>query len=241
MLNLETFNTYLRQNRDRFIDELRQFIAQPSVAAAGRGIQPMADLLSERFRKLGATVTAYPIANGSPVVYAELSGASDLTMMIYNHYDVQPEVPLELWDSPPFDLTERNGVLYGRGTADDKGELLARIQAVEAWQATQGQLPCKIKWVVEGEEEISSVHLPEWAEHYKHMLAADGLLWEGGGYDALGRYSMAQGCKGIAYFELHADGPKMDLHSSIAPIVPNPAWRLVWALSTGTVKTRQSQ
>lgn len=232
MYKAEPFNAYLKQNRDRFIGELGEFIAVPSVAADGRGIQPMADLLAERFRKLGATVTQYPLPNGSPVVYAELPGASDATMMIYNHYDVQPEVPLELWDSPPFQLTERDGILYGRGTSDDKGELLARIQAVEAWQATHGELPCRIKWVVEGEEEISSVNLPAWAEANRDMLKADGLLWEGGGYDALGRISMVQGCKGIAYFELHADGPKMDLHSSLAPMVPNPAWRLVWALST---------
>ncbi len=232
MYNADTFNAYLDANHARFINELAEFIAIPSVAADGRGIQPMADLLAERFRKLGAVVTAYPIAGGSPVVYAELPGASDATLMIYNHYDVQPEVPLDLWDTPPFELRVHDGVMFGRGTSDDKGELLARIQAVEAWQATHGELPCKIKWVVEGEEEISSVNLPAWTEQHQAMLAADGLLWEGGGYDALGRYRFEQGCKGIAYFELHADGPKIDVHSSVAPIVPNPAWRLVWALST---------
>ena len=233
MYHTDSFNAYLQANRDRFIDELRQFIAQPSVAAEKRGIQPMADLLAERFRKLGAQVTQYPLSEGgSPVVYAELPGASDLTLMIYNHYDVQPEVPLDLWQSDPFELTIRDGIMYGRGTSDDKGELLARIQAVEAWQATQGELPCQIKWVVEGEEEISSIHLPQWAEQYRAMLNADGLLWEGGGYDDLGRITMAQGCKGIAYFELHTYGPNHDLHSSVAPIVPNPVWRLVWALST---------
>jgi acetylornithine deacetylase/succinyl-diaminopimelate desuccinylase-like protein len=233
MYDTGSFDAYLKANRDRFIDELRQFIAQPSVAADGRGIQPMADLLSARLHKLGATVSQFPLADGgSPVVYAELPGKSSVTLMIYNHYDVQPEVPLDLWNSPPFELTLRDGILYGRGTSDDKGELLARIQAVEAWQATQGELPCRIRWVVEGEEEISSVHLPAWADQHRDMLAADGLLWEGGGYDAKGRHTMAVGCKGIAYFELHADGPKIDVHSSTAPIVPNPAWRLVWALNT---------
>ncbi|MHB8627074.1 MAG: M20/M25/M40 family metallo-hydrolase [Aggregatilineales bacterium] len=232
MYKIDSFNNYLDANHARFIGELGEFIAVPSVAADGRGIGPMADLLAARFRKIGATVTRFPLPNGSPVVYAELPGTSDLTMLIYNHYDVQPEVPLELWDSPPFELTVKDGVMYGRGTADDKGELLARIQAVEAWQATQGALPCKIKWVVEGEEEISSVNLPAWAASQQDLLHADGLLWEGGGYDALGRVNMVQGCKGIAYFELHADGAKIDLHSSVAPIVPNPAWRLVWALNT---------
>src|SRR5579859_1647736 len=181
MYNTDSFNRYLDTNHTRFIGELGEFIAVPSVAADGRGIGPMADLLAARFRKIGATVTQFPLPNGSPVVYAELPGTSDLTMLIYNHYDVQPEVPLELWDSPPFELTVKDGVMYGRGTADDKGELLARIQAVEAWQATQGALPCKIKWVVEGEEEISSVNLPAWAESHRDLLSADGLLWEGGG------------------------------------------------------------
>jgi acetylornithine deacetylase/succinyl-diaminopimelate desuccinylase-like protein len=233
MYDNQPFNAFLNANHERFIDELRQFIAQPSVAADKRAIQPMADILAERFRKLGAKVAQHPLPDGgSPVVYAELPGATDLTLMIYNHYDVQPEVPLELWNSPPFELTIRDGVMYGRGTSDDKGELLARIQAIEAWQATQGVLPCRIKWVVEGEEEIGSVHLPMWVEQERDMLRADGLLWEGGGYDAIGRITMAEGCKGIAYFELHVHGPKMDLHSSVAPMVPNPAWRLVWALST---------
>ena len=231
MYQPEPFNTYLNTQHDHFLDELRQFIAQPSVAAEKRGIQPMADLLSERFRQLGATVKQFPIKDGSPVVYAEL-GEGNKTLMMYNHYDVQPEVPLGLWQSEPFELTIRDGVMYGRGTADDKGELLLRIQAIEAWQSTHGKLPCRIKWVVEGEEEIGSVHFPEWAEHNQNMLSADGLLWEGGGYDALGRVRMACGCKGIAYFELHANGANIDLHSSVAPIVVNPAWRLVWALNT---------
>ena len=105
MYNKDAFDSYLKQHHDRFIDEFAQFIAVPSVAADGRGIQPMADLLAERFRKLGARVTQYPLPGGSPVVYAELDGSSDSTMLIYNHYDVQPEVPLNLWDSDPFKLT----------------------------------------------------------------------------------------------------------------------------------------
>jgi len=232
LFNREAFDRYVAANRERFLKEFAEFIAVPSVAAQKREIEPMAELLAARLRKLGANVTVFPIENGSPIVYAELRGESDDTLMIYNHYDVQPEVPLELWNSAPFELTSKDGILYGRGTSDDKGELLARIQAVETWIATHGKLPVTLKWVVEGEEEISSVHLPEWVDQHRDILKADGLLWEGGGYDAKGRYSMGMGCKGIAYFELHAHGATMDLHSSIAPIVPNPAWRLVHALAT---------
>ena len=231
--NPELFDTYLDDNRDRFLDEFGQFIWQISVAADGRGIPQMAELVAERLRALGADVKIYPTA-GSPVVYAELGPVdAERTLMIYNHYDVQPEDPIELWESEPFEMVIKDEVIYGRGTSDDKGELLTRIQAVEAWIKTHGELPIRIKWVVEGEEEIGSPHLNAWVnEHLEMLKAADGVLWEGGGYDEAGRPNFGLGCKGIAYFELRCQGPNQDLHSSVAPIVPNPAWRLVWALST---------
>ena len=229
----DTFERYLETRGNRFLNELGQFIAQPSVAADGRGIHEMAGLVAERLRELGADVTVYPIEGGSPVVYAEIGPAdAPRTLIVYNHYDVQPEDPRELWESDPFMLTIRDGVIYGRGTSDDKGELLARIQAVEAWLATQGELPLRLKWVVEGEEEVGSVHLETWAEQHAEMLRADGVLWEGGGYDDAGRRIFGLGLKGLAYFDLRCQGPAYDLHSSVAPMVENPAWRLIWALST---------
>lgn len=229
----DTFNAYLDEHRDRFLDEFGQFIGQISVAADGRGIPEMAALTAERFRALGADVVTVYETPGSPIVYAEL-GPRDAarTLMIYNHYDVQPEDPLPLWKSGPFEMEIRDGIIYGRGTSDDKGELLSRIQAVEAWQQTQGELPVRIKWVVEGEEEIGSPNLNAWVRAHADMLKVDGVLWEGGGYDEAGRPNFGLGCKGIAYFELRCKGASHDLHSSVAPIVPNPAWRLVWALST---------
>lgn len=230
--NRTPFDEYIEQHRERFLAEFAAFIAQPSVAADRRGIPEMAALVAERFRRLGAAVTVYETP-GSPVVYAEI-GPQDAprTLMIYNHYDVQPEDPLELWQTPPFELTIRDGTLFGRGTSDDKGELLSRIQAIEAWLATQGELPVRIKWVVEGEEEIGSPHLSAWSQAHAALLAADGILWEGGGYNEEGRPEFGLGGKGLAYFELRCTGPSHDLHSSVAPIVVNPAWRLVWALST---------
>lgn len=230
-MNLAAFNAYVEEHQDRFLQELKELIAIPSVAALGRGIEPCADWVVARLKKLGATVAVYPIEGGSPVIVAEI-GDGPYTLMVYNHYDVQPETPLELWDTPPFELTERDGVLFGRGTSDDKGELLVRLQAVETWLATQGQLPIRLKFIYEGEEEIGSVHLEQWVHDHQHLLAADSILWEGSTYDEAGRYIIAEGCKGIAYFELHTTGPSYDIHSSFAPIVPNPAWRLVQALST---------
>jgi acetylornithine deacetylase/succinyl-diaminopimelate desuccinylase-like protein len=226
------FNKYVDENRERFLQEFRQFIAQPSVAADGRGIIEMAELVAARFRKLGAMVTVYTTP-GSPVVYAEIGPENaDRTLLIYNHYDVQPEDPIELWETKPFEMTIKDGVIYGRGTSDDKGELLSRIQAVETWLKTQGELPVRIKWVAEGEEETGSVNLENWIKAHANMLQADGALWEGGGYDEAGRPMFGLGGKGLAYFELHCQGPSHDLHSSVAPMVVNPAWRLVWALST---------
>jgi acetylornithine deacetylase/succinyl-diaminopimelate desuccinylase-like protein len=231
-MNIGTFNQYIEQNRDRFLQEFAQFIALPSVAADGRGIMEMAELVADRFRKLGATVTVYTTP-GSPVVYAELGPVNAArTLLIYNHYDVQPEDPIELWDTPPFEMTIKDGVIYGRGTSDDKGELLSRIQALEAWIKTQGDLPVRIKWIAEGEEETGSNNLENWVKAHADMLTADGVLWEGGGYDEAGRPTFGLGGKGLAYFELRCQGPSHDLHSSVAPMVVNPAWRLVWALST---------
>lgn len=226
------FDAYVEANRERFLEELGELIAIESVAADKRDTRGAAQWLKERFEQLGATVTLYELPDSeSPVVVAEI-GDGDKTLMIYDHYDVQPETPVELWDTPPFELVERDGLLYGRGVVDNKGELMVRIQTIENWLATQGELPLKVRFVVEGEEEIGSLHLDRWAAEHKEILKADGCLWEGGGRDENDRISMAEGCKGIAYFELHVENAAYDLHSSLAPMVGNPAWRLVWALAS---------
>ncbi len=230
-MELAVFNAYIEANKTRFLQEFAELIAFPSVAAQNRSIQPCANWIVARLEKLGAQVQIFPIEGSSPIILAEI-GAGPHTLMVYNHYDVQPETPADLWDTPPFELVQRDGQLIGRGTADDKGELLARIQAIETWLATQGPLPICVKFIFEGEEEIGSVHLAQWVHDHRELLVADSVLWEGGSYDEAGRYQIAEGCKGIAYFELHTTGPSYDLHSSLAPMVQNPAWRLVQALAT---------
>jgi len=225
------FNAYLEQNKQRFLEELKDFCRQPSIAAQNVGMKEMADMVVDRLRRLGADVRLIPVQGGPPVVYGEI-GSGPRTLMIYNHYDVQPPEPLELWVDPPFSPTIRDGNLYARGVADNKGNLLCRIQAIEAWLAVRGPLPLKIKFVIEGEEEIGSIHLPQFVQENKGMLAADGCLWEFGDKDASERVCIYLGLKGIYYVELRARGASRDLHSSRAAIVPNPAWRLVWALST---------
>jgi acetylornithine deacetylase/succinyl-diaminopimelate desuccinylase-like protein len=237
-MNQQSFDAYLLEHRERLLEDYKDFLRQPSVAATGQGITEMAALVARRMASLGADVKVVPTdGNAPPIVWAEL-GEGDKTLLIYNHYDVQPPEPLELWESPPFEPTVRDGHLYARGAADDKGELVTRIHAVEAWQATQGKLPFRIKWLIEGEEEVGSPHIHSWVEKHQEWLkkpdgsALDGCLWEFGSFDEKGRFQLTMGVKGICYVELHAKGVSHDLHSSNAAIAPNAAWRLVWALNT---------
>ncbi len=227
---MQTYDEYLAAHRDAFLEELKRYLRQPSVAAQNWGMTEMAALAKERLEARGFDVKIIPTA-GYPVVYGEL-GDGPRTLMIYDHYDVQPPEPLDLWETPAFEPAVRDGKLYARGVADNKGDQMCRMQAIEAWLATQGPLPLKIKWVIEGEEEIGSPNLEAFAHAHADMLQADGCLWEFGGRNELDQYSLTLGLKGIAYFELRLRMLDTDVHSANAPILPNAAWRLVWALST---------
>jgi len=228
---VEKLDTYVEANAERFTEELKEFCRQPSIAAQGIGLDEMAALVHARLKKLGAETRLMPVHGGPPVVYGEM-GDGQRTLLIYDHYDVQPPDPLDLWISRPFDPQIRGGKIYARGVADNKGNLLARVQAVEAYRATIGELPLRVKWVIEGEEEVGSPHLASFAAEHAALLTADGCLWEAGYKDDSERPTMSLGVKGIMYLELKAYGARSDLHSALATIVPNPVWRLVWALST---------
>jgi acetylornithine deacetylase/succinyl-diaminopimelate desuccinylase-like protein len=153
--------------------------------------------------------------------------------MFYNHYDVQPPEPLELWDSPPFAADIRDGHLYARGAADNKGNLVARLAAVEAWLAVRAEgLPLSVLFVVEGEEEIGSPNLGRFAEENQARLRADGCIWESGYKDTKGRPEILLGVKGILGVELRVRKLNRDLHSALAAVVESAAWRLVWAVNS---------
>lgn len=191
----------------------------------------MAEKVLARLEKLG-DARLIEVEGASPVVYAEI-GSGKRTLLIYDHYDVQPPEPLELWETGPWDAAIREGKLFARGAADNKGNLMCRIHAIQTYQSTLGSLPLRIKFVIEGEEEIGSVHLPQFVRENRALFeGVDGCLWEFGGKDINERPTLTCGLKGIAYVELHAHGAKRDLHSSTAAIVWDPAWRLVWALAT---------
>lgn len=228
---MDAFDQYIETSKDRFIGELQALVRQPSISAQNAGMKETADLVRARLDKLGCQTKLIPVKDGYPVVFGEI-GEGRRTLMIYDHYDVQPPEPLDLWTSPPFAAEIRQGRLYARGVADNKGNLMSRIQAVETWLATRGPLPLRIIFVVEGEEEIGSPHLGDFAAANRDLLKADGCLWESGYKDIDGRVNLTFGLKGICYLELEAHGANRDMHSAYATIIPNPAWRLVWALDT---------
>jgi acetylornithine deacetylase/succinyl-diaminopimelate desuccinylase-like protein len=225
--------TYIDTHADRFVARLVDLCRQPSVAAQGTGMAEMADLVRGKLIELGAEARPVPTA-GFPVVLGRLGREAGRrqTLMFYNHYDVQPPEPLELWDSPPFVPELRDGRLYGRGTADNKGNLAARLAAVEAWLAVRGGLPLDVLFVVEGEEEIGSPHLGRFAEEHTAELRADGCIWESGYKDTRDRLEILLGVKGILGVDLRLRLLDHDLHSSSAAIVESAAWRLVWALDS---------
>ena len=167
------------------------------------------------------------------MVFGERSGKSSRTLLIYNHYDVQPPEPLELWDSPPFEPALRDGKLYGRGVSDDKGHITSRLFAIDALLSELGELPCNIKFIIEGEEETASVNLFDFIKKNKERLKADACIWEFGGVDHRDVPMQYLGLRGICYVELSVETASTDVHSGLGgSIFPNAAWRLVWALNT---------
>ena len=221
---------YLESNLDSSLAELSQLCAQPSVAAQNLGMQECAELVGEMLKKRDFTVEIMP-TDGAPVVYAEKKGKLDKTLMFYNHYDVQPPEPLEEWDSPPFEPAIRDGKMYARGVSDDKGHIVSRLHAIDAILDSEGELPCNIKFVIEGEEETSSAHLHEFIEVNQTKLAADACIWEFGGVDHREIPIQSLGMRGICYVELSVRTADIDAHSGLGgSIFPNAAWRLIWAL-----------
>ena len=232
MTTFADFDAYVRAREREYIDELKTLIRQPTVSAQGIGIPETARIVLDRAKKRGGIAAEALTVDGGPPTIVGETGRGDRTLLVYNHYDVQPPDPLDEWETPPFEPTERDGFLYGRGVSDNKGNLMARLQAIDAYRATMGELPLRIRVLYEGEEESGSAHLAAFVARHGERLRADGCIWEAGYKDAAGRPTISCGLKGIAYVELRVRGANKDAHSSLATIVPNPAWRLVWALAT---------
>ncbi len=233
MTDYSPFDRYLDDNLDESIQELSKLVAQPSVAAQNWGMEETADLVAAMLEKRGFDTKLMP-TGGPPAVFAERqSKQSDKTLLFYNHYDVQPAEPLELWDSPAFEPSLRDGHLYGRGVVDDKGHIISRLFAIDALLAKEGDLPCNIKFIIEGEEEIGSVHLRDFIENNQELLSADACIWEFGQVNHEEVPQQYIGLRGICYVELSVETADIDIHSGLGgSVFPNAAWRLVWALNT---------
>jgi acetylornithine deacetylase/succinyl-diaminopimelate desuccinylase-like protein len=227
-------SSYIDAHLDEALAQLRDYVALPSVAAQGESIAETAAFVKAMLEAVGATAEVLPKESpGNPVVIGELPGTSSKTLLLYNHYDVQPAEPFELWTSPPFAVRRDGDVLYGRGISDNKGHLISRLLAIRALQAANGgKLPVTIKFLVEGDEEVGSPKLEEFVAQHRERLASNVALHEGGGVNAAGRPLISLGVKGILAVQLNARTAKRDSHSSYAATVPNAAWRLVWALAT---------
>jgi len=232
MSSIEKIDKYLEDNLSASIDELKRLVAQKSISAQGVGLEECAALIAEMLGKCGFQAQINPTA-GAPIVTAERKGKNDVTLLFYDHYDVQPAEPLELWLSDPFQLEERGGKLFGRGVSDNKGNIVNRLFAIDSILKERGELPCNVKFLIEGEEEVSSTNLEKYVCVHYQELSADACIWESGGVDQNDVPTQSLGLRGICYVELQVETAKVDVHSGLGgSIFPNAAWRLVWALNS---------
>ena len=192
---------YLHNNLDSSLDELGELCKIPTISALNLNLIEGAEYVGSLLEKRGFTVEIHP-THGAPIVYAERKGRSNKTLLFYNHYDVQPPEPLELWTSPPFEPVVRDGKLFARGVSDDKGHILSRLFAIDAILDSEGELPCHVKFVIEGEEETSSENVSDFVITYKDKLASDACIWEFGSVDHEGIPQQVLGLRGICYVEL---------------------------------------
>jgi acetylornithine deacetylase/succinyl-diaminopimelate desuccinylase-like protein len=232
----DALERHVRENLPFYVDALRELCRWPSISAEDRQLPETADAVRDVMARFGVDALVMPTA-GAPAVVAQLRGRARRRLLVYNHYDVQPVDPLNEWLTPPFEPTERQGRLIARGVADDKGDLLVRLAAVEALRAVDGpELPLPITFLVEGQEEIDGPAIGDFMRDHTALLACDVAFGEAGNLGANGRPEIVLGVKGMLYVELVAGGvsvgPTVDLHSSYAPVVDNPAWTLVEALAS---------
>ena len=228
---MDPLDRYLDSNRDRFVDELRDLCRIPSETGDAAALEAAALWCAERLRAAKCETREFRVA-GEPALVVGETGGGKRTLICVQHYDVQPAVPLELWKSGPYEADVRDGAIWARGADDNKGHLLLRIQAVEAFRAVHGELPIRVRFLIEGEEEDGSAHLAELLAKDPTLTDGDGALKEGGAIDAAGRPALLLGGKGILYIELRVRSMARDAHSGGATHLPNAAWRLVQALNT---------
>jgi acetylornithine deacetylase/succinyl-diaminopimelate desuccinylase-like protein len=232
VISTSAVDAYIDKNSQRFIDELKELCAFPSISNHGReAVQPARDWLANRLAKFTDRVETLE-AGGMPALYAEVPGGGRRKLLLYEHYDVQPVDPIDLWHSPPFEPAEREGRIFARGVADDKADVMARIHALETLKQL-GEVPVTLRFLIEGEEEIGSKTFEKIAHDHADKLRADGCLWESGtSFDDAGRPTLQFGCRGLLYVNLRVKLLGYDQHSGFASIYPSAAMYLVGALAS---------
>jgi acetylornithine deacetylase/succinyl-diaminopimelate desuccinylase-like protein len=224
---------FINVNRDRHLAELKDLLAIPSISALPQhagDVKRCAEWCADEMRRIGLENVRLIETPGNPVVYgdwlhAEAPGVGHAqTILFYGHYDVQPVDPLELWESPPFEATIRDGEIFARGSADDKGQVFMHLKAVEAHLKQNGRLPVNMKFILEGEEEVGSVNLDDFVRAHKSALSADVVVISDSPMFARGVPSICYGLRGLVYFQIDLRGSSTDLHSgSFGGAVANPA------------------
>lgn len=218
---------YIQSNQDRFLSELFELLRIPSVSADSKckgDVRKAAEYVAQKLKEAGANKVQLMETKGHPIVYGEkMVDASKPTVLVYGHYDVQPPDPLNLWTSPPFEPTVRDGKIYARGSADDKGQFYMHIKAFEIMMK-HNLLSCNIKFMIEGEEEVGSDNLGSFVKENKNLLKADVILISDTSLISLDQPSITAGLRGLSYMEVEVTGPNRDLHSGVyGGAVANPA------------------
>jgi acetylornithine deacetylase/succinyl-diaminopimelate desuccinylase-like protein len=213
---------------DEALETLLRLVAQPSISTRNEGVRECAVMLQDVMETAGISTRLLP-TEGQPAIYGEVDGPPGApTVLFYGHYDVQPPEPMELWRTPPFEPTVRDGRVYGRGVADNKGQHLCHILAVRAWREVADELPVAVKFLIEGEEETGSPHLADLVREQRHLLEADLVYTSDGGMHPSGRPAVYFGVRGLLYVEVEIRGANSDAHSgNKGNVLPQPAWELV--------------
>ncbi|WP_113639176.1 dipeptidase [Nubsella zeaxanthinifaciens] len=224
---MQEIKKYVEENKERFLEELFQLLRFPSVSADPKyknDVLQTADFVAQKLKDAGANKVEVCATAGYPIVYGEkIIDASLPTVLIYGHYDVQPPDPLELWKTPPFEPTVRDGKIYARGACDDKGQFYMHVKAFELMMQTNS-LACNVKFMIEGEEEVGSSNLSTFVKENKERLAADVVLISDTSMISMENPSIETGLRGLAYMEVEVVGPNRDLHSGVyGGAVANPA------------------
>jgi acetylornithine deacetylase/succinyl-diaminopimelate desuccinylase-like protein len=227
---------FINTNRDKYVDELKAYLAIPSISALpehAADVKRCAEWTAGEMRRIGMNNVRLIDTPGFPVVYGDWLGAEGApTILFYGHYDVQPVDPLNLWESPPFEATVRDGEIYARGSADDKGQVFMHLKAIEAHLKQNGKLPCNIKVILEGEEEVGSANLDDFVKDHRDELKADVVVISDSPMFDRGIPSICYGLRGLVYFQIDLRGTKSDLHSgSFGGAVANPAFVLANVLA----------